>query len=707
MPIRKYTYRKTPTPLGLKAMESGTLKHFDTEMFSNFNTGVLEEYLEEKNRKDGFTISTWTWWKIMVVIAIGAVFALINQYVGLKVGTVISGSWYIVYLMGLALRWRPSEVNIASSASSGAAMICTGFVFSFPAIYLLAYSEDYIMVGGKHLITEIPPLSVAIVSVILAGFLGIFYFIIFRRIWLVEDPLPVPGFEATVKLLDITNDVSRGAAEQAKRSITIVGISTGIVMLFTFLRDFPLYDSGLKDKFGKAIMISPFDNWFGGETYAEGTIMVPYKYDKSIYTHLEFGLIPIQIGIGWFMRFKIAFLVSLGSFLTWFVIVPLAIAINVPFYNPSFDGYFTVNGYPPFVAGLLGVPLEDIEAEGLTPAILSYARVARVVAIGAILGGGFTALIKMAPVFKTATADLRKIGVGERKDFVKGKGWFEWPVSHIIYMAGIVLIGIIIVFTAGGYPLIDSIILAILLVVTTFFLGAIAVKVMGETGSEPVSATTFIVLLMLIIVFQAIGTPVEITAPMALVGCTVFGGAISMSGDIVMDFKNGQYIGNRPYHLVKAVITGLIPGAIVAGVAASLLSLGLAKGYLNLVAPQANAFATFTLAILGGGIRYELLFLGVGIGVFVELTIGLGTAFGLGMYFPLSLTLPMLLGGAMRDVYDKYYLQPTAKKYSWTEKQITLKELETFMVATGLIVGEALMGTIVAIYLVIPLITGG
>ena len=73
-----------------------------------------------------------------------------------------------------------------------------------------------------------------------AGFLGVMYFIIFRRVWLVEDPLPLPGFEATLKMLDIASDVSTGAVEHARDSLKTIGVWTGITMIALFIIEYPL-----------------------------------------------------------------------------------------------------------------------------------------------------------------------------------------------------------------------------------------------------------------------------------------------------------------------------------------------------------------------------------------------------------------------------------------------------------------------------------
>ena len=698
--VRTSAYRQTPTPEGLKAIENGTLDYFDTEMYANFNTEVLEEYLEEKNRGDGFGTTKWKWNQMLLGLGIGIIFAIINQYVGLKVGMIVSGSWYVAYLSAMALRWTPGEVNLSASASTGASMVCTGFVFTYPAIYLLAYSPKYEM-NGEQLIDSSLLLpdswalaGVAMVASILGGFLGCLYFIIFRRVWLVEDPLPLPGFEANIKLMDIAGETAKeGGMESAMHSIRLVGISTAIVMFFTFLRDWPLLGTGAKDAAGDEIKTSVLSSALeSAKWYDGGDLTVPMDNSLTNYTWLGFGLTPMMIAIGWFMKFRVALLVSLGTFFTWFVVTPLAYQYDYPFYYPLDGNYHSISQYSP------------------TGSIMSYSYVARPMAIGAILGGGITGLLKMAPVFKTTASDVIDIFKGEgdgasRKDYVKGKGWYEWPISHIPVLLLVSLVGITITF-ATQFGFLASFIFSLVLCLTTFALGAIAVKVMGETSIEPVSGTSFIVLLMLVLVFKAIGLNESDTAILALVGTTVFGGAISMSGTVIGDYKPGLYVGNRPMHIMKTELVGIVPGTIVAALFAGLLSLALARGDLVLYAPQANAFAAFAQIMLGGQTPWGLLGVGIIIGIFMELLTGMGTAFGLGMYLPMVVTLPMVVGGALRDYWEARFLDVAVVKEGLSEKQRTMRLLNTYMIATGCIVGEALLGTFLAIYYVLPLVTG-
>ena len=405
--VRTSAYRQTPTPGGLKAIEEGTLDYFDTEMYANFNTEVLEEYLEEKNRKDGFGSTKWKWNQMLLGLVIGIIFAIINQYVGLKVGMIVSGSWYVAYLSAMALRWSPGEVNLSASASTGASMVCTGFVFTYPAIYLLAYSPKYELAGGNYLVDSSLLLpdswalaGVAMVASILGGFLGCLYFIIFRRVWLVEDPLPLPGFEANIKLMDIAGETSKeGGMESAMHSIKLVGISTAVVMFFTFLRDWPIIGTGTYDLAGDEVKASALSSASKNVEWYDGTdLMVPMSHPLTNYTWLGFELTPMMGAIGWFMKFRVALLVSLGTFFTWFVVTPLAYHYDYPFYYPLDGQFHSISQYDPIGS------------------IMSYSYVARPMAIGAILGGGITGLLKMAPVFKTTAADVIDIFTGEGDD---------------------------------------------------------------------------------------------------------------------------------------------------------------------------------------------------------------------------------------------------------------------------------------------------
>ncbi|MDA8790538.1 OPT/YSL family transporter [Euryarchaeota archaeon] len=711
--VEKSAYRQPVTPQGLKAIEKGTLTWLDDDMYNNLNTGVLEQYLEEKNLEESFEVSHWSTPKVFYGIAIGAVFSGVTAYIGLKLGLAISAAWYIAYLLGMALKWSPSEVNIATSATTGATHASTGFIFTFPAIFLLASDPKYFLADGP-LITNADTFNLAFVGIVasmFAGFLGIMYFIIFRRVWLVEDPLPLPGFEATLKMLDIASDVNTGAVEHARDSLKTIGWWTTITMGGLFLVEYPLVwangkkwalldflaekghigEYGLATFYSKGKIHQPsgIDEATGESLnytqWSEGTAWNPFAY-----TYIGVALTPSMFAIGWFMKTRVAFLVNLGTLVGWFFLVPAVVYFNFPIYDASLQA---------------SIPIQDY-ADGGSASLqmIAFSKSVRTIAIGSIVGGGMFGLAKMWKTFVNIFADIGSAFKGEgSQEYMEGKGWYEWPLKHIPIFMGITFFAMILIFTIGGFSILASLVFATVLILTTFLLGAIAVRVMGETGIEPVSGTSFIVLLMLLGVFLNAQDLLQLNTQdavlLGLVGTTVFGSAISMSGTVIGDYKNSLYIGNRPYHISKGNIMGVIPGAIIGAGVAIFLSKQLADGTIDLMAPQANAFATFSVIFAEREGDLVLLALGFLLGMFVEWGTGMGTSFGLGMYLDVPHTLPMLIGGYSRDKWEEKRLTPKIEAIkekdgaTAAEKQRALILLSTFMVAAGLLTGEAFFGT--------------
>jgi hypothetical protein len=138
--------------------------------------------------------------------------------------------------------------------------------------------------------------GVAMIASILGGFLGCLYFIIFRRVWLVEDPLPLPGFEANIKLMDIAGETSKeGGMEGAMHSIRLVGISTAVVMFFTFLRDWPILGTGTYDAAGAEVKDSVLTSASKNTEWYDGAdLMVPMSNPITNYTWLGFELTPMM-----------------------------------------------------------------------------------------------------------------------------------------------------------------------------------------------------------------------------------------------------------------------------------------------------------------------------------------------------------------------------------------------------------------------------
>ena len=151
---------------------------------------------------------------------------------------------------------------------------------------------------------------------------------------------------------------------------------------------------------------------------------------------------------------------------------------------------------------------------------------------------------------------------------------------------------------------------------------------------------------------------------------------------------------------------GVVPGAVLGAAVAIFLSDLLANGKIDLLAPQANAFASFTIVLESGNGDFRALFLGMLLGAFAEWATGMGTSFGLGMYLPTPYTLPMLIGGGLRDKWEEKKLKPIVEEIrekdgsAKAEQKRALMLLMTFMIAAGALTGEAFFGVESAVFAV-------
>ena len=630
----KRFYRQTPSSKGLENIEIGIIERYSPEFYANLNTGTLEQWLEEKNEKE-YDKHELNWFNVSLPLILGGVFVMIASYVGLKIGMVAGGTWYIIYIIGIALKWSDKQIKIAGSVAGSVTSVSAGWIFVYTALYILREQ------GSVHF-SWIQTMPVAIIGSALLSVLALRVAVSLRRIWVIEDPLPLPGFEAPLTLLDIAKKAYTGMAEKVKRTVQLV-VSLLITSAgFVFLRDFPLLNRK-----------SVFQKIFDGRLYDRGSIMMPKAASKYFWGN--FYLSPMLVAMGWFLQLKGAFIICLGSILTWFLINPLAVYFGATAYDPEIGKTVIISN--PFLA---------------------YSNIARMIAIGAIVGSGFAALVKTLPIVKGMSA--------------LSKSQAPSVLKNIKLLAGVVFCVLALIFFLTSKSPLGSILVSILLILFCFFLTVVLIKIMGETGQCPVSAMGLIVIIILILILRSLGLDPNITAILGILAVTAFSASISVSANLFYDFKVGLYAGNQPKNLIKAQIIGILPGAILSGVFVSMLALNLKE--LDLLAPQANALASIVNALLGFHVNYWLLLIGIIIGILAEFITGRGTAFALGMYFPLGITLPLLLGGGLRFLWEK-------KLPKLTSEEKSLKLMSSYAICTGIIAGESIMGAIVCIAILI------
>ncbi|MCU0798821.1 MAG: OPT/YSL family transporter [Candidatus Thermoplasmatota archaeon] len=695
MPGRKGARNRQPlTPKGIELMEKGEMVPYHPEIYSNFNTVALEKYMEERNRSLPREGPSFSWVKLLLMIVlVGIPFAFITQYVALKVGFLISTLFYVAYLIGLALRWKPKEVNILSGAVNLVDQTMVAFAFVYPVMFLLALNDSYILgtdasgndirVVSEQLISG-PwlPLVVILVSTS-ASLLALFHFVIFRKLWVVEEPLPTPGFESIVKLMDLANSVQSGSSKAARSSMAKVGIASGLTFVFAFFRDFPISK-------GLSTLQVTFKG-MGLQRWYISTNSLNVPSDLLKITKLNLSLNAISFSIGWYLRTRVAMVLFAGSAFMWLFLVPLAQYMHMPYYAPVQDAFFDVNHVhllSPYFSGIGGDPSRN--------AFLICMNVG----IGAVLGAGTVSFIKVLPSIREMFRGGKHTFLGAVRPEGTIKNAYEWPVHKIPYvsiMAAIVIITTLIL--VGGFDPIRSLIVTIFLVLLAFILQAISVKTAGETGSGP---TVMIVCISFIILFFLLGPftgPEEkgSTALLVIIGTTALLASEVVSKTVQWDYKTGLYIGTRPMELLKAQITAVAIGVPICAIAASVFALEMVKEGVPFEAPWPDIYATLVMALSGGRVYILLVLLGVFIGALMELLTGKGIVFGMGMFFSIGTPLMILIGGAARDIWQKNLARKCGSGAEGEEKR-TLKLLDSYMVMTGIFLGEALVGFLLLMF---------
>jgi uncharacterized oligopeptide transporter (OPT) family protein len=256
----------------------------------------------------------------------------------------------------------------------------------------------------------------------------------------------------------------------------------------------------------------------------------------------------------------------------------------------------------------------------------------------------------------------------------------------------------------GGFPILAALLVSVFLVFIGFILHAITLKIAAEAGLGPTIGMLLISILILFILLQPISflfSDPNKVALLVLVGTTAF--AVGMVGPVTVmwDHKCGHYIGTRPFHLFKGQSIGLLVGIPICAVFASILSRELATGNLVLPAPHAHAYSTFILILFGGKTYASLIILGIFCGIFVELISGKGTIFGLGMFFPIGFPLMLFIGGYSRERWEKRIDKEIKRKRLSTDAR-SIKILDSYMIMTGIFVGEAIAGLVLTLSLILP-----
>lgn len=445
---------------------------------------------------------------------------------------------------------------------------------------------------------------------------------------------PFPEATATTQVL-ISASGSKGAGGQAK---TLV-----IASLIGGLYDYIVATFGL---WAESITTTAY-TW--GQTVAEKTKLV-FSCNTG----------AAVLGLGYIVGLKYAFVIFAGSIFVWWIVVPLM--------------------------GTYGT-----EAIASLPPDMIYKDYARMIGIGGIAMAGVIGIIKSWGIIKAA------VGLAGRE--LKGKSATEKPVrwqqdismKHIVFFIAIACVAVLLFFWFGVISTLWQALVAwVVVLIIAFLFTTVAANAIAIVGSNPVSGMT----LMTLIIASAIFVGIGLSGTSGIVASMVIGGvvctALSMAGGFVTDLKIGYWLGSTPRKQESWKFLGtLVSAATVGGVIMVLNQVYGFQGENALVAPQANAMAAVIDPLMMGGDTPWILYMVGAIFALILNWLGVPTlAFCLGMFIPLQLNAPMLVGGAI-----SWFVSHSSKDKATCDA----RQDRGTLISSGLIAGGALFGVFAAL----------
>ena len=573
-------------------------------------------------------VTTWsvTWGLLMAVL-----FSAAAAYLGLKVGQVFEAAIPIAIIaVGLSSATKRKgalgENVMIQSIGACSGMIVAGAIFTLPALYILPAKYPDIAVNFFEVF----------IASLLGGVLGILFLIPFRK-YFVKDmhgKYPFPEATASTQVL-----ISGEKGGQGAKPLLLAGLVGG-------LYDFVVATFGLwNENFtSRALM------W--GDTLAEKAKLV-FKMNTG----------AAVLGMGYIVGLKYAFIICVGSVAVWWLIIP-GIALIWPDLNIG---------------------------DGLTAAAASPEQLfkyAKSIGIGGIAMAGIIGIIKSWPIIRGAVGLAgRELGGKAKDGETKAERTQKDLPMKVVAIGAIATIVVTFLFFQFGVMdgvWLFSITAILILTLIAFLFTTVAANAIAIVGSNPVSGMTLMTLIVASVVMVGVG----LKGTGGMVAALIMGGvvctALSTAGAFVTDLKTGYWLGSTPQKQETWKFLGTLVSAVtVAGV---IMILNKTYGFTSgqLAAPQANAMAAVIEPLMSGEGAPWLLY-GIGALIAVVLTLfGVpALAFALGMFIPLELNLPLLVGGAI-----SWFVTTRSK-----DKEVNRQRGEKgTLIASGFIAGGALMG---------------
>ena len=601
-----------------------------------------EEY--EPLMKSSQTPREVTPYSVTMGVIMAVVFSAAAAFLGLKVGQVFEAAIPIAIIavgvgnvLGKKNMLGQNVIIQSIGASSG--VIVAGAIFTLPALYILGLDAAFWQV---------------FLSSLFGGILGIVLLIPFRKYFVKEmhGKYPFPEATATTEVL-----VSGEKGGNQAKLLAIAGLTGG------------LYD----------FVVGTFGLWTESIStrITEWGVVVADKF-KFV---LGINTSAAVLGLGYIIGLKYAMIITAGSCLVWFLIVPLVGSLAETIDAASLVGMLGITS-----TDILNAPEKIFTAENL------YTYIGKPIGIGGIAMAGIIGIIRQASIIRQAVGlAVSEFGGKKTTNIVaEERTQRDLSMKRVLTVLVAALISVFVFFHFGlldGW--VQSITAILIVFVISFLFTTVAANAIAIVGSNPVSGMTLMTLILSSLVLVSVGLEGNTGMMAALIIGGVVCTALSMAGGFVTDLKIGYWLGTSPRKQETWKFLGtFVSAATVAGV---MIILNKSYGFVGegaLVAPQANAMAAVIQPLMTGGqTPWTLYFCGAVLAL-VLTSIGVpALAFALGMFIPMHLNAPLVVGGLVA-----WFVSNRSKDKALNKARFDRGTL----IASGFIAGGALMGVVSA-----------
>ena len=588
-------------------------------------------------------------WSVTWGVLMAMLFSAAAAYLGLKVGQVFEAAIPIAIIaVGVSTAAKRSkalgENVIIQSIGACSGSVVAGAIFTLPAIYILQ--------------AKYPEMSASFINIfissLLGGIIGILFLIPFRK-YFVQDmhgKYPFPEATATTQVL-----VSGEKGGDQAKPLLIAGAVGG------------LYD----------FFVATFGWW--NENFTTRVVGLGQQLADQAKLVFKVNTGAAVLGLGYIIGFRYALIICLGSLAVWWVIVPgMALLFSDQ----------VLNTWDPSITLTVGEmsPEQIFKAYGKS------------IGIGGIAMAGIIGIIKSWGIIKSA--------VGLAAQEMKGTARNEENVPRtakdlsfkFIGIASVLTILITFLFFWFGVMngnMLFALVAIILVAVIAFLFTTVAANAIAIVGSNPVSGMTLMTLILASVVMVGVG----LKGTSGMIAALIMGGvvctALSVAGSFITDLKIGYWLGTTPRKQEQWKFLGVLVSAATVGGVMMLLNetYGFASG--QLAAPQANAMAAVIDPLMNGvGAPWLLYAIGAALAVVLTWCKVPALAFALGMFIPMELNIPLLVGGAIN-----WYVTRVKTKKQGAQEDLENEAKERgekgTLIASGFIAGGALMGVVSAL----------